>query len=119
MVNWRALQSMEDLERLIEQSFQRPCLIYKHSTRCGISRMAQYRLEDHWDLPEEALEPYFLDLLRHRALSDEIARRFEVRHESPQVLLIVQGRCICHASHLDISLPALKACLEQSPQVEG
>ncbi|RMF28303.1 MAG: DUF2847 family protein, partial [Bacteroidetes bacterium] len=37
MVNWRALQSMEDLERLIEQSFQRPCLIYKHSTRCGIS----------------------------------------------------------------------------------
>lgn len=85
-----------------------PCLLFKHSTRCSISAIAKHRLEADWDLPETAVKPYFLDLIAYRRLSNQVAESFAVRHESPQVLLIHEGRCVYDASHLDISLEAIR-----------
>lgn len=81
-----------------------PCLIFKHSTRCEISAIAKYRLEDDWAFSPDELEAYFLDLLAHRTVSQQVAEVFQVYHESPQVLIIVNGECVFDASHLDITI---------------
>jgi bacillithiol system protein YtxJ len=107
-MKWTSISSAHDLEAIIERSHSVPCLILKHSTTCPISSMAKNRLEKQWDLPESSLEPYYLDLLRHRDLSNAIAEEFGVRHESPQVLVIKKGRCIYNASHLDIRINELR-----------
>ena len=82
-------------------------LIFKHSTRCSISTMAKYRLEDDWNFEGKKLEPYYLDLINYRDLSKEVAEKFDVHHESPQVLLIKNGECTYDASHLDITVSEL------------
>lgn len=78
-------------------------LIFKHSTRCSVSAMAKKRFELDWEAIPAETSLYFLDLISHRAISAQIAETFQVRHESPQILLIKDGNCILHASHSDIS----------------
>ena len=99
------------LEELKEVSYVQPVMLYKHSTRCGISSMMLSRLERNYDLAEDALRCYFLDLIKFRNLSARVAEDFDVRHESPQVLLIKNGKAVYHASHGDIDLTAIKELL--------
>ncbi len=101
-MNWHTISSPHDLEAIIDRSRVVPCLILKHSTSCPISSMAKRRLEMNWDVPAEKMELYYLDLLRHRDISNQIAEEFGVRHESPQVLLIRDGESVYDASHLGI-----------------
>ena len=108
LLNWIELDSVSQLEEICSISQQAPVLIFKHSTRCEISAIAKYRLEDDWEFDPNALKPYFLDLIRHRDVSAQVATHFEVHHESPQVLLISKGSCIYDASHLDIQVSDLK-----------
>jgi bacillithiol system protein YtxJ len=100
-MNWQQLTDIKQLEQLKEQSFQAPVLFFKHSTRCSISTMALNRFEREWD--NEQVQPYFLDLLNYREISSQIAEKFEVEHQSPQVLLIKDGICVYNASHNLIS----------------
>ena len=110
---------MEALEDLVQHSFEIPCLIYKHSHRCHVCTIAQYRLEDDWSFESQEVAAYFVDVIAHRPISQAIAERFQVYHESPQVLLISRGDCMYDASHLDIRFEALKEAIDlmhsQSP----
>ena len=106
-MNWHHITSVNDIEAIIDRSRVVPCLILKHSTRCPISSMAKNRVEMAWDLETDQVEPYFLDLIRYRDVSNYIASEFGVQHESPQALLIQDGRCIFDASHLDIRVSDL------------
>ncbi|MFN7326960.1 MAG: bacillithiol system redox-active protein YtxJ [Chitinophagales bacterium] len=110
-MNWIPLTKEEQIAELVERSKQVPCLVFKHSTRCSISSIAKHRLEDDWSFTPEEIVPYYLDLISYRPLSSKIAEDFQVHHESPQVLLIVDGECIYDASHLDISVAELKEVL--------
>jgi bacillithiol system protein YtxJ len=103
-MNWNTLTNTKELSQIVERSHQVPCLIFKHSTRCSISFMAKHRLEDKWDFSAMQIEPYYLDLISNRHISNEISERFQVYHESPQILLIKNGECVHDASHLDISV---------------
>jgi len=105
-MNWNTLEEEEGLEAIISRSASRPQLIYKHSTRCPISSMVKNRLERSGP-PPETMDFYFLDLIRHRGLSNRIAETFGVRHESPQVLLIRDGRCVYNESHTAITMQEL------------
>ena len=107
MINWNKITSIAQLEAIAERSNTVACLIFKHSTTCSISAMSKTRLEKNWDFNAADIEPYFLDLLSFRPISAAIAERFQVHHESPQVLLIRDGACIYDASHLDISVEEL------------
>lgn len=79
-------------------------VIFKHSTRCSISMMAKKKVDmDLVDLPE-TVKPYFLDLIAHRDISNQISELFQVHHESPQLLLIKDGECILDQSHGNISI---------------
>lgn len=109
---WIPLQSTEAVDDIVTRSFTIPCLIFKHSTRCEISAIAKYRLEDDWAFSEDEVDAYYLDLLNFRPVSQYIADIFSIHHESPQVLLIHKGECVFDTSHLDITVPALKEALE-------
>jgi bacillithiol system protein YtxJ len=104
---WHKLTDISQLQDIIkltqEQSATKlTVLIFKHSTRCSISSMALNRLETRWK-DDEHIPAYYLDLLQHRDISNEISSLFSVEHASPQVLLIRNGSCIYNASHTDIS----------------
>jgi len=114
MAKWISLTDNESLESLIELSHKKPCLIFKHSIRCSISSIAKHRLESDWDFEASELQPFLLDLINYRAISQLVAERFEVHHESPQVLLIREGECTYDASHLDISVSELHECFEST-----
>lgn len=107
-MNWRILESPKQLEEIKSISKETPVVILKHSTTCPISSMAKHRVESSWDIEESSIIPYFLDLLKFRSISNSIADTFDVRHESPQVLLIKDGQCIYENSHLDINVPEIK-----------
>ncbi|RZL17674.1 MAG: bacillithiol system redox-active protein YtxJ [Pedobacter sp.] len=78
-------------------------LIFKHSTRCSVSMMAKRRFEMDWEAIPADTSLYFLDLIKYRPISAQIAETFQVQHESPQILLIKNGDCVLDASHSDIS----------------
>jgi bacillithiol system protein YtxJ len=112
-MNWNLLTSHAQLAEIDQASQAQPILIFKHSTRCGISSTALSRLERSWKPDSDRkLKPYFLDLLAHRPLSDEVAARYGVVHESPQVLVIKNGACIYSAAHLVISYGDLFSAIE-------
>jgi len=106
-INWIELTDLGQLNEIIDSSHQQPVVIFKHSTRCSISRMALKQFENEFDMGD-AVTPYFLDLLNHRDISNEIATRFDVYHQSPQLLLIKEGKSIYDASHSDIDAAELK-----------
>jgi bacillithiol system protein YtxJ len=112
-MHWIPLDSIEGVEKLMERSHEAPCLIFKHSTRCNISAIAKYRLEDDWAFENGELPAYYLDVIAQRAIAKQVAELFQVQHESPQVLLISEGTCIYDASHLDITVGEIKETLEQ------
>lgn len=110
-INWNPLNSEADIELIKAQSKDAPCLIFKHSTRCNLSGVAKYRLESDWDFSADGVKAYFLDLLQYKSVSNRIADTFQVFHESPQVLLIINEECVYDASHLDISAAELREAL--------
>jgi bacillithiol system protein YtxJ len=103
-MNWNKLTSEEQIDQVILESAAKPVLLFKHSTSCSISSMALDRLLRNWK-PEDAdkITPYYLDLLAYRNLSNLVAERFNIPHESPQVLLIQNGKVTYHESHYGIS----------------
>ncbi|MCU0471076.1 MAG: bacillithiol system redox-active protein YtxJ [Arcicella sp.] len=108
-MNWNTLTEINQLQTIKEESYNYPVLILKHSTTCSISSTALNRLERNWKQEKVGdLKPYYLDLLRYRPISNEIANLFKVEHQSPQVLIIQNGDCIYDASHFDISFGELE-----------
>lgn len=106
-INWITLTDLKDLESMIQESFEHPVLVFKHSTRCSISRMALRQFETDWNL-EGKITPYFLDLLEYRPISNAIAERLGVVHQSPQVIVIKDGQVVYDASHEGINVEALQ-----------
>ena len=106
-VAWRPLTDLGQLNEIINESTTTPVVIFKHSTRCSVSRMALKQFENEFNLTSK-VTPYFLDLLEHRDISNEIVIRFGVVHQSPQLILIKDGKAIYNASHSDIDALELK-----------
>jgi bacillithiol system protein YtxJ len=106
-IDWIQLTNLSQLNEIQEVSNQKPAIIFKHSTTCSISRMALKNFEREYDL-QNKVEAYFLDLLNFRTISNEIAIKFEVTHQSPQLLLIKNGKCFYNVSHDSIDAEELK-----------
>jgi bacillithiol system protein YtxJ len=103
------------LEQVTAQSFDRPVFIYKHSSVCSISSgtyQTFHKMADALDLPSN---PFFTQIMviENRDISDEVESLLGVRHESPQVLLLAEGKVIWHTSHFNITEEALRAACMQ------
>jgi bacillithiol system protein YtxJ len=108
-MNWIKLETETQLNEIQQKSHDQPILIFKHSTRCSISRTTLDRLERNWNSEEASeIQPYFLDLIANRNISNLVAEDFQVEHQSPQVLLIRNGKSIYDRSHFDIDFKSIK-----------
>lgn len=101
---WRKLESMKDLDAAVERSFQQKVLIFKHSTRCFISKTVLKSFEKQMENSDKEQTYYFLDLIANRDISNEIESRFDVTHQSPQLIALENGKAIFNASHQSIDL---------------
>lgn len=113
---WHQLTDLSQLQlikHISEQSATRAVLIFKHSGRCGISSMALNRLESKW-ADNEQVACYLLDVVTHRDISNQLALDYQVKHESPQVLLIKNDKCIYNASHSGIMISEISEALERA-----
>ena len=106
-MKWTPLVDLGQLNEIATLSSDKPVIIFKHSTRCSVSRMVLKQFESEFDLEDKVI-PYFLDLLEHRDVSNAIASRFNVVHQSPQLLLIKDGISVYDASHSAIEVDALR-----------
>lgn len=105
-LHWKPLTNIAQLDQLLRESALRPQLIFKHSTRCNISSMALSRLEKDWNL-QDGVDAWYLDLLAYRTISNTIADRLKVAHESPQAILLMDGKVKQVSAHSGISVRAL------------
>lgn len=110
-VGWKTLDSQAGLEAVLSRSFEIPIVIFKHSIRCGTSSQVKDQLFESWDLNPEQVEFYYLDLITHRAVSNEIAGRLGVTHQSPQIILVKNGKAIASDSHYQISVARIKSAV--------
>lgn len=99
---WISLDDLGTLNDLADQSLQKPVFIFKHSTRCSISRFAIKQFEYDAQAQSEFYSFYYLDLITFRVVSNAIAEQFQVMHQSPQLILILKGKVVYVASHSDI-----------------
>lgn len=101
-MNWIEITDEAQLNDVKKLSATKSQLIFKHSTRCPVSSMAKTRLER--GVTPDNIDFYYLDLIKHRNISQKIAETFDVNHESPQILLIKNGACIYDDSHSGINM---------------
>ena len=106
-MEWIIINSSDQLKEIKEKSQTKLQVIFKHSIRCAISKMAKNRLEKS-KIPDN-IDFYYLDLINYRSLSRQVAEDFNIGHESPQVLVIKDGKCIYDESHSAISMENIVA----------
>lgn len=107
---WNTIESEDDLKVAIDNSYAYKVAIFKHSTSCFISKTVLRNFEkeiESLENTDDIAELYFLDLLAYRPLSNKIAEDLGIRHESPQLLVIENGKVINNASHQNISINQL------------
>lgn len=108
---WRTLEDISQLDAVEKLSEEKLVVIFKHSVTCGISNMVWHQFQNEIDFTNEHIEMLYLDLLAHRDVSNEITRRFQVLHQSPQILVIKNGEVLHHASHSAIRLSNIRQYL--------
>ncbi len=103
MNGWQDLLSTEQVDQAVQNSAHKAVVFFKHSTRCSISTMAKKRLESLDSSELSKADFYYLDLIAHRDVSNYIAEKLHVYHESPQIIVVKNGECTYDASHMEIS----------------
>lgn len=98
---WKTLESIEDLDQALKRSNDKPVVLFKHSVTCGTSAFAKSRISEL--ALSEDFDFYYLDLLAHRDVSNEIAGRLKVIHQSPQIIIVKDGKSVFDRSHHAIS----------------
>jgi bacillithiol system protein YtxJ len=99
---WVAITTHEDLDLIDWMRSEKPQVVFKHSTSCGLSGMMLRRFEKQWEGMGDQVDFHLLDLIGHRSLSNELAARYEVSHQSPQILILDKSGVLIHASHSHI-----------------
>lgn len=105
------LESLEALDRLFERSHNEPVVLFKHSSTCGISAGV------HSEVSRVAGDINIVTVQTHRGISNEIAERTGIRHESPQAIILWAGKTVYHASHYDITAADIEDWLKPRDSV--
>jgi len=113
-IKWIPLTSIEQLNEIIETTFDKPVLLFKHSTRCSISTMAKTGLERKWSTGDDLCDAYYLDLLNHRDVSNQIEALTGITHQSPQAIVLKGRDIIYDATHNSIDARAIESTLKRS-----
>ena len=105
-MNWIPLQEESQIDKIVADSKDAPQVIFKHSTRCSTSSMVKNRLDKN-EAPD-GINFYYLDLIKYRNISNKIVKDFGIDHESPQALIIRNGKCVYNEDHSAITFDELE-----------
>src|SRR5215216_2468302 len=105
------VSDLDELEAAIAESSERPVLLFKHSRTCGVSCEALDELQAHVDDAEPAAAYKLITVQSHRRVSDAAAARLGIRHETPQAILLRDGRPVWNASHFRITKQQLDTAI--------
>jgi bacillithiol system protein YtxJ len=108
---WKRFTSEPDWQQLLKDSHERPVILYKHSSRCGVSHASWDEVERIGIEFGEETDLYFIDVIRERAQSLSIAQQSGIRHESPQLLLLWRGEVVQNWTHWSIRFPVVEEAL--------
>ena len=106
--NFNPVEDAAALERLLARSHEGPVLLFKHSSTCPISAHA-YR-----EMREVKSPVSIVVVQRSRELSREVAARTGVPHESPQALVLRNGRAVWSASHFEVTADAVEQAMREN-----
>lgn len=106
--DWKSLESMDALAEIVADRSDAIFVLFKHSTRCGVSGTILHRLIREWPFQAGEVNFYYLDLIRYRDISNAIAQQLQVQHESPQIIVLKNGQVVFDASHYQIDAEVLK-----------
>lgn len=107
------LHSVEELERILDASDKAPLFLFKHSTRCPISAAAYRRVNAYEEGAADSRPPiYLVKVIEARPLSNLIAQRLGVEHQSPQIILVCHKTAVWNASHGAITAEAMNAAVD-------
>lgn len=108
------LVDVQSLDAAIAESRERPVLLFKHSRYCGVSCEALDELQSHIDARTEGDAVYrMITVQTHRPVSDAAAQRLGIRHETPQAILLRDGKAVWNASHFRITATKLTEALSK------
>jgi bacillithiol system protein YtxJ len=108
------LADVQSLDAAIAESRERPVLLFKHSRYCGVSCEALDELQSHIDSRTESDVVYrMITVQTHRPVSDAAVERLGVRHETPQAILLRDGKVVWNASHFRITANQLDQVLNK------
>ena len=108
------LRDAAHLDELLALSDQGPVLLFKHSESCGTSFEALDELVTHMaERTRSAAHYAMLTVQDHRELSQAVATRLGVRHETPQAILVSEGRAVWSASHFRVNAKAIEEALRR------
>lgn len=110
------LSDLEMLEAAIAESLERPVLLFKHSRTCGISCEALDELQTHLDRAGTQAAYKMITVQSHRHVSDTAATRLGIRHQTPQAILLRDGRPVWSASHFRVTAAELEKVVPQAYQ---
>jgi len=102
MKNWKPITTEQDVLTIVENSVEKPQIIFKDSTTCGISAYAKERLQAGIDLLIDKADFNYLDLLTYRPISNFIASELSVIHQSPQIIVLKNKEVVYRSSHHSI-----------------
>ena len=109
----KPLQGIDELEDLLNVSNRHPVVLFKHSYTCGISAEALDELVAHLDERTPNVHYAVVTVQTHRDVSNEVTRKLGVRHETPQALLIKDGRVVWSASHFRVTAEAVERAIAE------
>lgn len=99
---WKKLTSTDQIDVIKNLSKDKKIIIFKHSTRCGISGMVWRQFQSKVEDREDVLY-FYVDILAHRDVSDALMHEFQVIHQSPQLIILDNELVVSHASHSAIN----------------
>ena len=114
----KELGGLDDLDRLLAASGDRPLLLFKYSATCGTSAEALDELVAHLNDGATDAGYAMVTVQTHRDVSNAIARTLGVRHETPQVLLVRDGRAVWSASHYRVTAAAVDEAIKRCQPAE-
>jgi bacillithiol system protein YtxJ len=109
-----ALRQIDDLDRLLTESTQRPLVLFKHSHTCGISAEALDELLFHLNEGKADARYAMVIVQTHRDISNAVSAKLGVRHETPQALVVRGGQVVWTASHFRVTATAVDAAIKKA-----
>ncbi|PKD44221.1 bacillithiol system redox-active protein YtxJ [Rhodohalobacter barkolensis] len=107
---WLQPEAEEDLDKMVAANSGKH-VIYKHSYSCAVCLFSKLKVEEIMDKYDDRASFHFVDVLKNRALSRKIADMTGLRHESPQIIVLNDGKVFWHESHSGISKEELEKAI--------